>query len=99
MSAVKRIPPLAHHTAGAITTQRSYLHLVPRVKPQTPCLEGMVIIMDRDRFGDRDISIWQLAMGWMVRGSNTGLGEIFRTRSDRPRDPFGTLGTQSLSGG
>ena len=30
-------------------------------------------------------SVWQLAMGWTVRGSNPGGGsEIFRTRPDRP---------------
>jgi len=27
------------------------------------------------------------AMGWTVRGSNPGKGEIFRTRPDRPWDP------------
>jgi hypothetical protein len=28
-------------------------------------------------------SVQQLATGWMVRGSDSGGGEIFRTRSDR----------------
>jgi len=28
-------------------------------------------------------SIWRLATGWTVRGSNIGGGEIFRTRPDR----------------
>jgi hypothetical protein len=29
-------------------------------------------------------SVWRLATGWTVRGSNPGVGEIFRTRPDRP---------------
>jgi hypothetical protein len=32
-------------------------------------------------------SVWQLAMGWTVRGSNPGGGEIFRTRPDLPCGP------------
>jgi hypothetical protein len=30
-------------------------------------------------------------MGWTVRGSNPGAGEIFRTRLDWPRDPLSLL--------
>ena len=29
-------------------------------------------------------SVWRLATGWRVRGSNPGEGEIFRTRPDQP---------------
>jgi len=29
-------------------------------------------------------SVWRLATGWTVRGSNPGGGEIFRTCPDRP---------------
>jgi len=29
-------------------------------------------------------SVYRLAMGWTVRGSNPGGGEIFRTCPDRP---------------
>jgi hypothetical protein len=32
-------------------------------------------------------SVYRLATGWTVRGSNPGGGEIFRTRQDRPCDP------------
>ena len=32
-------------------------------------------------------SVWRLATGWTVRGSNPGGGEIFRTRPDRPWGP------------
>jgi len=32
-------------------------------------------------------SVWQLAMGWTVRGSNPGWGEFFRTRPDRAAHP------------
>ena len=32
-------------------------------------------------------SVWQLAMGWTVRGSDPGGGEIFRTYPDRPWGP------------
>ena len=35
-------------------------------------------------------SIQRLATGWTVRGSNTGGGEIFRTRPDRPWGPSST---------
>jgi hypothetical protein len=31
--------------------------------------------------------VWRLATGWTVRGSNTGGGEIFLTRPDRPWGP------------
>ena len=36
-------------------------------------------------------SLWRLAKGWMVRGSNSGGGEIFRTCSDWPWGPPGLL--------
>jgi hypothetical protein len=32
-------------------------------------------------------SVWRLATGWTVRGSNPGGGEISRTRPDRPWGP------------
>jgi hypothetical protein len=32
-------------------------------------------------------SVWRLATGWTVRGSNPGGGEIFRTCPDRPWGP------------
>ena len=32
-------------------------------------------------------SVKRLATGWMVQGSNPGVGKIFRTRSDRPWGP------------
>jgi len=32
-------------------------------------------------------SVWRLAMGWTVRGWNSGWGEIFHTRPDRPWGP------------
>ena len=32
-------------------------------------------------------SVWRLATGWTVRGSNTGRGEIFLTHPDRPWGP------------
>ena len=32
-------------------------------------------------------SVERLATGWTVRGSNSGRGEIFRTRPDRPWGP------------
>ena len=32
-------------------------------------------------------SVQRLATGWKVRGSNTGRGEIFRTRPHRPWGP------------
>ena len=32
-------------------------------------------------------SVWRLATGWTVRGSNPGGGEIFRTCPDRPWVP------------
>jgi len=32
-------------------------------------------------------SVWRLATGWKIRGSNPGGGEIFRTRPDRPWGP------------
>jgi hypothetical protein len=32
-------------------------------------------------------SVYRLAMGWTVRGSNSVVGEIFRTRPDRPWGP------------
>ena len=36
-------------------------------------------------------SVYQLATGWAVRGSNPGVGEIFRTRPDRPWGPHSLL--------
>jgi hypothetical protein len=36
-------------------------------------------------------SVWRLATGWTVRGSNPCGGEIFRTRPDRPCGPPGPL--------
>jgi hypothetical protein len=36
-------------------------------------------------------SLQRLATGWTVRGSNTGGGEIFRTRPDQPWGPFSLL--------
>ena len=32
-------------------------------------------------------TVQRLATGWTVRGSNSGWGEIFRTRPDRPWGP------------
>jgi hypothetical protein len=32
-------------------------------------------------------SVWRLTTGWMVRGSNPGVGEIFHTRPDRSWGP------------
>jgi hypothetical protein len=32
-------------------------------------------------------SVWRLAMGWAVRGSNPGGRDMFRTRPDRPWSP------------
>ena len=32
-------------------------------------------------------SVWRLATGWTIRGSNPGGGEIFRTCQDRPWGP------------
>jgi hypothetical protein len=32
-------------------------------------------------------SVYRIATGWTVRGSNAGEGEIFRTRPDRPWGP------------
>ena len=32
-------------------------------------------------------SVWRLATGWVVRESNPGRSEIFRTRPDRPWGP------------
>jgi hypothetical protein len=29
-------------------------------------------------------SVWRMTTSWTVRGSNSGGGEIFRTRPDRP---------------
>jgi len=29
----------------------------------------------------------RLATGWMVRGSNSGMGDVFLTSPDRPRGP------------
>jgi hypothetical protein len=43
-------------------------------------MQGIIMIMGRD-------SSVGLATGWTVRGSNTGGGEIFRTRPDRPWGP------------
>jgi len=36
-------------------------------------------------------SVWRLATGWTVRGSNRGGDEIFRTNPDRPWGPFSLL--------
>jgi hypothetical protein len=36
-------------------------------------------------------SLFQLATGWTVRGSNTDGGDIFRTRPDQPRGPTSLL--------
>ena len=36
-------------------------------------------------------SVWPLATGWTVRGSNPGGGEIFCTRPDRPWGPSSLL--------
>ena len=36
-------------------------------------------------------SVWRLATGWTVRGSNPGGGEIFRTHPDRPWGPLSLL--------
>jgi hypothetical protein len=46
-------------------------------------------------------SVWRLAMGWMVRGSNPGGDEIFRTCPDRPWGPPSLLykGYQVFPGG
>jgi hypothetical protein len=57
------------------------------------------MIMDRESFGDRDSSVG-IATRYGVEGpgSNTSLAEIFRTRSDWPRDTFGTMGTVSFQG-
>jgi hypothetical protein len=46
-------------------------------------------------------AVWQLAMGWMVRGSNPGGGEIFRTCPDWPWGPPSLLynGYQVFPGG
>ena len=33
------------------------------------------------------VALCLLATGWMVRGSNPGVGEIFRTCPDRPWGP------------
>jgi hypothetical protein len=43
-------------------------------------------------------SVWRMATGWTVHGSNPGAGEIFRTRPDRPRaHPAScTMGTGSF---
>jgi hypothetical protein len=38
----------------------------------------------RDEVGRVAQSVYRLATGWTVRGSNTGVGEIFRTCPDRP---------------
>jgi hypothetical protein len=45
-------------------------------------------------------SVYRLATDWMVRGSNPGGGEIFRTRPDRPWGPPSLLynGYQVLPG-
>ena len=36
-------------------------------------------------------SVYRLAMGWTVRGSNPGVGEIFRTCPGRPWSPLSLL--------
>ena len=36
-------------------------------------------------------SVWRLDVGWTVRGSNPGGGDIFRTHPDRPWDPHSLL--------
>jgi hypothetical protein len=36
-------------------------------------------------------SVWRLATGWTVRGSNPGVGEIFRTCPDQPWGPLSLL--------
>jgi hypothetical protein len=37
------------------------------------------------------LSVQRLTTGWMVRGSNPGGGEVFRTRPDRPWGPLSLL--------
>ena len=36
-------------------------------------------------------SVWRLATGWTLQGSNPGGGEIFRTLPDRPWGPTSLL--------
>jgi hypothetical protein len=46
-------------------------------------------------------SVWRLATGWRIRGSNPGGDEIFRTRPDRPWGPHNLLynGYRAFPGG
>ena len=46
-------------------------------------------------------SVLRLATGWTVRGSNSGEGDIFRTRPDRPWGPSSLLrrGYRFIPGG
>ena len=37
------------------------------------------------------VSVWQLGTGWVVRGSNFGEGEIFRTHQEQTWGPPGLL--------
>jgi hypothetical protein len=45
------------------------------------------IIISSSIMGRVAQSVWRLATGWTVRGSNPGEGEIFRTYPDRPWGP------------
>jgi hypothetical protein len=67
-SSIRRILTICHTGATGIIHYFNLLKYIP-----TSCCTGPVAQ-----------SVQRLAMGWTVRGSNPGGGEIFRTRPGRP---------------
>ena len=69
----------AHHSAGSVRTENSYLHVVPKVNLNPHVWKAWCKIMYRESFGDRDSSVGVVTR-YSVEGpgSNTSLAEIFR---------------------
>jgi hypothetical protein len=49
--------------------------------------QAKIVLLYKNTWAAIAQSVWRLATGWAVRGSNLGVGEIFRTCPDRPWGP------------
>ena len=61
------------------TTYSCFSTCGPRTNPQKNC----VALCRKMFWAGIAQSVWRLATGWVVRGSNPGRGQVFRTRPDR----------------
>jgi hypothetical protein len=52
---------------------------------------NIILILNFNTKGRVAQSVYRMATGWTVRGSNPGGGEIFRTCPDRPWGPLSLL--------